>query len=223
LIENNNEEAVEVLHLIIQKRTRGLQREDPEVEVTEALKNTIMSLIRKEEALEKSPKEPEDVIEELIRRHLNEQASLEEITLKNEDKDCPRPAHSEDDKISRYMMLARIEAGRSLSDDEKAVIIKAVRATTDSRKGDERAPPWRRERHKPEKATSPFDTKEEEGADERLQTLKKTLTTKITKPESSEASSSDEYTYEDDSEGEFLPAKEGTPITVTKIFSLFTK
>ena len=42
------------------------------------------------------------------------------------------------------------------------------------------------------------------------------MTTKITKPESSESSSSDEYTYEDDSEGEFLPAKEGTPITATK-------
>ena len=46
LIENNNEEAVEVLHLIIQKRTKELQREDPEVDVTDALKSTIMSLIR---------------------------------------------------------------------------------------------------------------------------------------------------------------------------------
>ena len=46
LIENNNEEAVEVLHLIIQKRTKELQREDPEVDITDALKSTIMSLIR---------------------------------------------------------------------------------------------------------------------------------------------------------------------------------
>ena len=57
-------------------------------------------------------------------------------------------------------MIARLEAGRSLSDDEKAVIIKAVRATKDSRKGDEIAPPWRREKDKSEQATSPFDTGE---------------------------------------------------------------
>jgi len=39
------------------------------------------------------------------------------------------------------------------------------------------------------------------------------LAKQITKPESSESSSSDEYTYEDDSEGDFQPVKEGTPIT----------
>jgi hypothetical protein len=46
LIENNNEEAVEVLHLIIQKRTKELQRKDPEVDLTDTLKSIIMSLIR---------------------------------------------------------------------------------------------------------------------------------------------------------------------------------
>jgi hypothetical protein len=37
-------------------------------------------------------------------------------------------------------------------------------ATKDSRRGDERAPPWRKEKDKPEKATSPFDAKETEEA-----------------------------------------------------------
>ena len=46
MIENNNEEAGEVLHFIIQKRTRELQRKDPEVDITDALKSIIMSLIR---------------------------------------------------------------------------------------------------------------------------------------------------------------------------------
>ena len=32
--------------MIIQKRTKELQREDPEVDITDALKSTIMSLIR---------------------------------------------------------------------------------------------------------------------------------------------------------------------------------
>ena len=111
------------------------------------------------------------------------------------------------------MRLVRVEGGRLLNDEEQKVIVKALRATRDSRKGDERAPPWRKEKDRQEKTTSPFDAKETEKADARLQTLKETLTTKIKKPESSESSSSDEYTNEDDSEGEFLPAKEGTPIT----------
>ena len=45
-MENNDDEAVDVSHWIIQKRTRELQREDPEVDVKDALKSTIMSLIR---------------------------------------------------------------------------------------------------------------------------------------------------------------------------------
>ena len=73
--------------------------------------------------------------------------------------------------------------GRPLNDEEKRVIIKAMRATKDSRKGDDRAPPWRKEKERLEKATSPFDAKETERADERLKTLKNTLTTKITKPD----------------------------------------
>jgi hypothetical protein len=154
----------------------------------------------------------------MIKRHLNEQDSLEKTESKNEDTESPRQDDSEDDKITRYMRLVRMEVGRPLNDEEKKVIIKAMRATKDSRRGDERAPPWRKEKDKTEKATSPFDAKETERADERLQTLKKNLTNKTTKPESSGSSSSDEYTYEDDSEGakEFLPAKEGTPITTTQ-------
>ena len=62
LIENNNDDALEVLHLIIHKRTKELQRKDLEVDITDALKSTIMSLIRKEEDVERSPKDPEDVI-----------------------------------------------------------------------------------------------------------------------------------------------------------------
>ena len=46
LVENNVEEAVDILDLIIQKRRRELQRESPEVDVTDALKSTIMSFIR---------------------------------------------------------------------------------------------------------------------------------------------------------------------------------
>ena len=46
LIDNNNEEAVEVLHAIIQKRTRELQRKDPEVDLTDALKSIIKTSIR---------------------------------------------------------------------------------------------------------------------------------------------------------------------------------
>jgi hypothetical protein len=46
LIENNNEDALEVLHSIIQKRTKELQRKDPEVDVTDALKSIILSLIQ---------------------------------------------------------------------------------------------------------------------------------------------------------------------------------
>jgi len=41
------------------------------------------------------------------------------------------------------------------------------------------------------------------------------LTTQIKGQEESESSSSGEYTYDDDSEGDFRPAKEGTPITTT--------
>ena len=77
-----------------------------------------MSLIRREE----------DVIREMIKRHLNEQDSMEKTKSKNEDTESPRQNNSEDDKITRYMRLARIEAGRPLSDDEKKVIIKAMRA-----------------------------------------------------------------------------------------------
>jgi hypothetical protein len=46
LIENNNEDALEVLHLIIQKRTKELQRKGQEIDVTEALQSIIISLIR---------------------------------------------------------------------------------------------------------------------------------------------------------------------------------
>ena len=73
LIENNNEDALEVLHLIIQKKTKELQRKDPEVDVTDAIKSTIMSLIRRE-----------DSIGETIRRKPNDQDSVENITSKNE-------------------------------------------------------------------------------------------------------------------------------------------
>ena len=94
---------------------------------------------------------------------------------------------SEDDKITRYMMLARFEAGKSSRDDEREVIIKAVRATRGSQRGDERAPPWRKDRDKSEKLSSSTDNKEKERAEERLQTLKKSLTSKITKPEPSDS------------------------------------
>ena len=113
------------------------------------------------------------------------------------------------------MRIVRNKIGRSLSDDEKKVIINAIRATKETRKGDDRAPPWRKDKERPEKATSPFDAEEKDRADERFKTLKNTLTNQIKKTETSESSSSDEYTYDENSEGDFQPAKEGTPITTT--------
>ena len=51
LIKNKHEEALEVLHLIIQQRTEDLQKRDPDIDVTSAIKSTIMSLIRREEGI----------------------------------------------------------------------------------------------------------------------------------------------------------------------------
>jgi len=196
---------LEVLHLIIQKRTKELQRKDPEVDVTNAIKRTIMSLIRREES----------IFEEMMRRSPRDQTSNEEVLSESVENESLTLEDSEEDKITRYMRIVRNEIGRSLSDEEKKVIIKAMRAIKETRKEEDRAPPWRKDKDRPEKPTSPFDAKEKDKADERFKTLKHTLTNKIAKPEASESSSSDEYTYEDDSEGDFQPAKEGTPITTT--------
>ena len=92
LVEHNDEEAVDALDLTIQKRRREIQRESPEVDVTDALKSTIMSLIREgievdrlkepgkraqltpqsQEKEDSKYREPEDIIEDIIRRHLKE-------------------------------------------------------------------------------------------------------------------------------------------------------
>jgi hypothetical protein len=106
-------------------------------------------------------------------------------------------------------MLARLEVGRS------SVIVKAMRAPRDYGKGKGKQPPWKKDVEIPQRASSSSKGSiETEKAEIRMQTLKKSLTAIAASQESSEC---DEYTYEDesDSEGEFLPAKEGTKIANT--------
>ena len=146
-----------------------------------------------------------------MRRSPRNHTSQEEIPSEKVKEERNTVEDSEEDKITRYMRIVKNEIGRSLSDEEKKVVIKAIRA----KREEDRAPPWRKEKERPEKATSPFDAKEKDRADERFKTLKNTLTNQIKKTETSESSSSDEYTYDEDSEGDFQPAKEGTPITTT--------
>ena len=45
LVKNNDEEAAEVLELIIEKRKQEIQRKSPEVDIADALRSTIMSMI----------------------------------------------------------------------------------------------------------------------------------------------------------------------------------
>jgi hypothetical protein len=215
LIENNNEEALKVLHLVIQQRAEEFQKRNPDKDVTSAIRSTIMSLIKREEIL------LEDLMKPQLREDSNDQTSEEEDLMESARPECIDLSQrlkiddGEEEKIDRYMRIVRNGIGRSLTEEEKKVIIKAVRAIKETKKEDDRAPPWRKDTERPEKATSPFDEKEKERADERLKTLKSTLTTQIKGKEESESSSSGEYTYEDDSEGDFQPAKEGTPITTT--------
>ena len=74
------------------------------------------------------------------------------------------------------MTLARLEVGRSSMKDEPEVIIKAMRAIKDQRKGEGKTPPWRRDKETSQRASSSTGTKEIEKAEERIQTLKKSLT-----------------------------------------------
>ena len=215
MIESNNEEALKLLHLIIQQRAEEYQRKNPDKDVTSAIRSTIMSLIEREETI------LEDLMKPQLRRgqsvrHSEEEDPTESWTPNYVDAlQSITTEEGEEDKIERYMRIVRLEVGRSLTDEEKKVIVKAVRATKETRKGDDRAPPWRKDKERPEKATSPFDEEEKERADERFKTLKNTLTDRIKRTEDSESSSSGEYTYDDDSEGDFQPAKDGTPITTT--------
>ena len=112
--------------MIIQKRSKELQKRDPEVDVTNAIKSTIVSLIKKEEG----------ILEEMMRRDPRDQDSPEEILSENVDNESLTLEDSEEDKITRYMRIVRNEVGRPLNDEEKKVIIKAIRATKDSRKGE---------------------------------------------------------------------------------------
>ena len=109
LIKNNHEEALEVLHLIIQQRAEDLQKRDPDIDVTSAIKSTIMSLIKREETL----------LEDLMRRSPRDQHSEEEVLTESVDTENLTVDESEEDKIARYMRIVRNEIGRSLSDDEK--------------------------------------------------------------------------------------------------------
>ena len=85
--------------------------------------------------------------------------------MKIEIVDNPQPTPSEDEKISRYMMLARFDVGRSSKGDDKGVIIKAARATRDSQRGEEKAPPWRNDKEQSEKSNSFTDNRERERAE----------------------------------------------------------
>ena len=91
-------------------------------------------------------REPGDLIEDIIKRFLTEQTPIEENTLKIEIVENNQPTQSEDQKISKYMMLARLEVGRSSLKDEPGVTIKAMRATKDYRKRDGKAPPWKKDK-----------------------------------------------------------------------------
>ena len=90
--------------------------------------------------------EPEDTIEDIIGRYLTEQTSKEENTLKIEIVENHQSTQSEDEKISRYMTLVRLEVGRSSRSEQEEVIIKALRATRDSKRGGEKVPAWRKEK-----------------------------------------------------------------------------
>jgi hypothetical protein len=162
-------------------------------------------------------KEPEDMIETIVKRFLKEQTSIKDNTLEIAIVENPQSTQDEDEKISRYMMLARLEVGRSSMKNEPEVTLKAMRATRDYKQAEGKTPSWKRDKETSQSASSSTGTKETEKAEERLQTLKKTLTSRITKPESPESSDSDGHAYEDESEseGEFLPAKEGTKIANT--------
>jgi len=152
-------------------------------------------LIKREETI------LEDLMKPQPRRDSRDQSSKEEDLTESARPVCVdllqslKADEGEEDKIDRYMRIVRNGVGRSLTEEEKEVIIKAVRATKETKKGDDRAPPWRKDKERPEKATSPFDEEEKERADDRFKTLKNTLTNRIKKTEESESSSSGEYTY----------------------------
>ena len=144
LVENNDEEAAELLDLIIKRQKQEIQKETPEIDIAEALRRTIMSLINEgvdverlkepdkrrqiipQESDEESreDREPGDMIEDIIKRFLTEQTPIEENTLKIKIVDNHQSTQGEDQKISKYMMLARLEVGRSSMKDEPEIIIK---------------------------------------------------------------------------------------------------
>jgi hypothetical protein len=58
-------------------------------------------------------------------------------------------------------------------DDEPGVTIKAMRATKDYKRGDEKKTPWKRDKETSQRASRSTAEQETEKAEERLQTLKK--------------------------------------------------
>jgi hypothetical protein len=88
LIKNNHDEALEVLHLIIQRRTEDLQKRDPDIDVTSAIKSTIMSLIKREESIFEdlmrgSPRDNKHSEEEV----LTESVDTESLTVDENEED----------------------------------------------------------------------------------------------------------------------------------------
>ena len=119
----------------------------------------------------------------------------------------PQPDPDEDEKVAKYMMLARFEVGQSSKRDETEVIIKAMRATKDHGKREEKPPPWKKKVETSQGVNSgSTGSKETEKAEIRMQALKKSLTAIAANQESSE-SDEDSYEEESDSEGEFFQLK----------------
>ena len=133
---------MDVLDLIIQKRRRELQRESPEVDVTDALKSTIMSLIREGVDVDRlqeprkrtqvTPQESdeeesesndfEDVIEDIIQKFIDEQGTSTTNTLKIEVIDNPQAA--EGDELP-FLVTAEIRVGER-EDQQRNISIKVI-------------------------------------------------------------------------------------------------
>jgi hypothetical protein len=141
---NNDEEAAELLELIIRKRKQEIQRETPEVDIADALRSTIMNFIKEgvdvdrlteptkrrqrmmhqdSDEEESEEDQTEDVIDVIVNRFLTEQRSRDENTLKIDVVENPQASEGEE---SPYLMIAELQIGKE-THQRKDISIKVLK------------------------------------------------------------------------------------------------